>query len=122
MAQHAITVFLILAAIGFTVVANLVLKQGASGAGIAPIWPLSIVNFRVIAAAASFSIAFMFYTMLLRRMPLSIAQAILSLQFVVVVLAANVVLNEEISPARWAGIALMALGLGLISLSPGSSR
>jgi len=122
MAQQAITVFLILAAIGFTVVANLVLKLGASSAGIAPIWPLSIVNFRVIAAAASFSMAFMFYTMLLRRMPLSIAQAILSLQFVFVVLAANVILNEEIGPARWAGIALMALGLGLIGLSPSSGR
>lgn len=118
MAQHLVTLLLILAAIACTVLANLVLKTGAEGSGFASFWPLSVVNLQVLAAACAFGMSFLFYTMLLKRMPLSLAQAIFSVQFVLVILAANVVLQEQIGTARWVGIALMAVGLAIVGLSP----
>ena len=118
MARHLYTIFLILASAGFTVVANLTLKLAAQGEGIGKYWPLNVVNGRVLVAAAAFAMAFLFYAMLLKRLPLSLAQAILSIQFVLVILAANLLLQEPIGAVRWMGIALMALGLVVISMSP----
>jgi drug/metabolite transporter (DMT)-like permease len=118
MAQHLYTVLLILASAGFTVVANLTLKLASQRDGIADVWPLNVINGRVLVAAAAFAMAFLFYTMLLKRLPLSLAQAILSIQFVLVILAANALLDEPIGSVRWAGIALMAIGLVVVGLSP----
>jgi undecaprenyl phosphate-alpha-L-ara4N flippase subunit ArnE len=66
--------------------------------------------------------AFLFYAMLLKRLPLSLAQAIMSMQFVLVIIAANFLLGEQIDAARWVGIALMAVGLAVIGFSPGAAR
>lgn len=118
MGRSLITALLISASASFTVLANLVLKVGAQGQGVGSVWPLTVVNVRVVAAAAAFGMAFLFYAMLLRRLPLSLAQAIMSMQFVLVILAANLLLGEQISPVRWAGIALMAVGLAIVGFSP----
>jgi len=120
MGQHLITGALILAAVTFTVTANLVLKTGTQRQGFGTLWPLTVVNAEIIAAAGAFALAFLFYTMLLKRIPLSLAQAILSVQFVLVILAANVVLHEHVGWVRWMGIALVALGLVVVGLSPDS--
>ena len=118
MTQHLVTLLLILASASCTVSANLVLKLGAGGSGIGSVWPLTVVNGRVVLAAFTFAMAFVFYTMILRRLPLSLAQAILSMQFVLVILAANVLLDEPVGTVRWIGIALMAAGLVVIGISP----
>ena len=120
MGQHLITGALTLAAVTFTVTANLVLKTGTQKQGLGTIWPLTVVNAQVIVAAGAFALAFLFYTMLLKRIPLSLAQAILSVQFVLVVLAANVLLHEHVGSVRWVGIALVALGLVIVGMSPES--
>lgn len=98
--------------------ANLILKVGAQAEGVGRVWPLTVVNLRVVAAAGAFGMAFLFYAMLLKRLPLSLAQAIMSMQFVLVILAANVLLGEQIGTVRWAGIALMAVGLAIVGFSP----
>ena len=54
---------------------------------------------------------------LLRRVPLNIAQVITSAQFVGVVIAASLVLDEPISPVRWVGIACIGLGIALVGLT-----
>lgn len=95
------------------------LKLASQDKGIAAIWPLSVINGRVVIAAGAFAMAFLFYAMILRRLPLSLAQAILSIQFVLVILAANVLLGEPVGSVRWLGIALMAVGLVVIGLAPG---
>ena len=118
MTPHLYTVLLILASASFTVVANLTLKLASQNQGLATFWPLSIINARVVLAAGAFAMAFLFYAMILKRLPLSLAQAILSIQFVLVILAANVLLDEPIGLLRWVGIALMAIGLVVIGLSP----
>jgi len=118
MGQHLATAALILASMTFTVLANLALKVGAGRGGHFVSWPLNLVNVHVALGAASFALAFLFYALVLRRLPLSLAQAIFSLQFVLVILAANLLLHESIGGARWVGIALMAAGLLVVSLSP----
>jgi drug/metabolite transporter (DMT)-like permease len=120
MGQHLATAALILASMTFTVLANLALKVGVGRRGDFVIWPLNLINAHVALGAASFAFAFLFYALVLRRLPLSFAQAIFSLQFVLVILAANLLLHESIGGARWVGIALMAAGLLVVSLSPGS--
>ena len=118
MGRHLITAALILASITFTVTANLILKTGAERRGMGAVWPFTVVNGHVALAAGAFALAFLFYTMLLKRLPLSLAQAILSVQFVLVILAANLLLHESVGWVRWVGIALMAIGLTVVGISP----
>jgi drug/metabolite transporter (DMT)-like permease len=56
--------------------------------------------------------------MVLKRTSLNLAQSIFALQFVLVIIAANVILGEAIGPQRWVGIGLIAAGLFVISMSP----
>ena len=120
MGQHFVTTVLIIGSMTCTVLANLSLKIGARRTSDFIGWSFSGVNIHVALGAALFALAFLFYALVLRRLPLSVAQTIFSVQFVLVILAANLVLHEGIGGMRWAGIALMALGLLVVSLSPQS--
>ena len=117
MGRHLITASLILVSASCTVIGNLALKVGADRRGMGSLWPLTLVNRYVVFAAGAFVLAFLFYAMLLKRLPLNLAQAIMSLQFVVVILAAGLMLNERIGRLRWLGIALMAIGLLIVGVS-----
>jgi drug/metabolite transporter (DMT)-like permease len=118
MGQHLATAALILGSMTCTVLANLSLKIGAQRSGALAGWPTNAINMYVVIGAAWFALAFLFYALVLRRLPLSVAQAIFSVQFVLVILAAHLVLHEGIGGVRWLGIALMAAGLLVVSLSP----
>ena len=118
MGQYLYTIFLAAASIGFTVAANLTLKVASQGSGFGTVWPLSIINARAVFAAGAFAMAFVFYTMLLKRAPLNLAASMLSVQFVLVVLAANLLLDEPIGSVRWFGIMLVAAGLVVIGAAP----
>ena len=108
---------LILASMSCTVVGNLLLKTGVQHPGIATIWPLNLLNARTLMGALSFCLAMVFYMMVLKRTTLNLAQSIFALQFVLVIIAANVILNEPIGMQRWLGIGLIAAGLFVISLT-----
>jgi len=120
MGQHLVTTALIIGSMTCTVLANLSLKIGAQRPGALAGWPLNVFNMHVVLGAALFALAFLFYALVLRRLPLSVAGTIFSVQFVLVILAANLVLHEGIGGVRWAGIALIAVGLLVVSLSPDS--
>jgi drug/metabolite transporter (DMT)-like permease len=111
----------ILASMTCTVVGNLLLKTGVQNAGVAAVWPLNLLNARTLLGALSFCCAMVFYMMVLKRTTLNLAQSIFALQFVLVIIAANVILNEPIGLQRWLGIGLIAAGLFVISLSPPTS-
>jgi len=118
MKQHFVTTALVLGSMTCTVLANLSLKTGAqrsSGVGVS--LP-AVLNSHVAMGAAWFALAFVLYALVLRRLPLSLAGTIFSVQWVLVVLAAHLVLHESIGGMRWLGIALMAVGLIVVSLSP----
>ena len=80
-----LTIMYIAGSMCCTVFANLLLKQGAMRPGVGVFWPLSLVNGHVVLGAVLFVFAFLLYLMVLRRMPLNVAQAIFSLQFVLVI-------------------------------------
>jgi drug/metabolite transporter (DMT)-like permease len=119
MGQYFVTAALVLGSMTCTVLANLSLKIGAQRADFAAS-ASNIVNIQVVMGAGWFALAFLFYALVLRRLPLSLAQAIFSVQFVLVILAANLVLHESIGAVRWLGIVLMAVGLLVVSLAPDS--
>jgi|GEM_PF-774378 len=116
-----VTGFFILASMACTVVANLLLKMGAGEPGMSTIWPLSLLNIKTFLGAVVFCLALIFYLMVLKTTPLNLAQSIFSVQFVLVIIAANVVLGEAISVHRWLGILCVAIGLVVIATSPASN-
>jgi drug/metabolite transporter (DMT)-like permease len=75
---------------------------------------MQVANWRVASAYASFAVSVLFYTLLLRTVPLNVAQSFTAAQFIAVVLASTVILSEPISTPRWAGIALIAAGIALV--------
>jgi undecaprenyl phosphate-alpha-L-ara4N flippase subunit ArnE len=111
----------VLAAMSCTVVGNLLLKTGVGNRGVSSVWPFSLLNLQTSLGALSFCFAMIFYMMVLQRTALNLAQSIFALQFVLVIIAANVILGEPIGPQRWIGIGLIAVGLFVISLTPPTS-
>jgi drug/metabolite transporter (DMT)-like permease len=102
--------------IGFTVTGNLLLKIGATSAGSSGVlW--NLLNWRVVAGLTSFALGAVFYVLILTRLPLNVAQSFAALQFVAVVVASLVVLNEPIGTLRWIGIAFIFAGILLVGKS-----
>jgi drug/metabolite transporter (DMT)-like permease len=109
------SILLVAGTIGLNVAAQLLLKVGAARSNVSAALPLSLVNAHVLAGALCLIVALGFYVMVLQRLPLVLAQSLLSLQFVAVVLAATLVLGERVGPPQWAGMAAIAAGLFLLS-------
>ena len=106
--------------ITFTVIANLLLKTGAvMGRESGGAWWEQVLNWRIAAGFASFAVAALFYTTVLRDVPLNLAQSFTAAQFVAIVLASALVLDEPISGMRWAGMGLIALGIAIVGWSQG---
>jgi drug/metabolite transporter (DMT)-like permease len=112
------TALLIAGMIAFTVLANLLLKSGAvMGREAGGAWWGQLVNWRIVAGLGSFGVAGLLYTVVLRWLPLNVAQSFTAAQFVVTILASAVVLSEPITAARWVGIALIACGIAVVGWS-----
>jgi drug/metabolite transporter (DMT)-like permease len=105
--------------ISCTVAANLLMKTGADGDSSGRL--LGLVHWKTIAGLAAFAMAGVVYAWLLRWLPLNVAQAFASAQFVAVILASAIVLAEPIPPSRWAGIVLIVCGILLVGLGAAGS-
>jgi len=103
------------AVIACAVCANLMLKLGAAAPAAERVFGL--LSWKSVVGLGLFGCGGIVYAVLLRRVPLNIAQVITSAQFVGVVVAASLVLEEPISPARWVGIACIGLGIALVGLT-----
>ena len=99
-----------LAVILCTVAANLMLKLGA---GVPPADRIfaGLLGWQSAAGLALFGVGGLLYAVLLRRVPLNLAQVLAAAQFIGIVAAAKFVLDEPISPARWLGILLISSGI-----------
>jgi drug/metabolite transporter (DMT)-like permease len=111
----------IVASMVCTVVGNLLLKIGAGQKGVSTIWPFSLLNLQTFLGAVSFCCAMVFYIMVLKRTSLNLAQSIFAAQFVLVILAANIVLHEPIGMYRWIGIVMIALGMIVVAVAPAAT-
>jgi len=106
-----------IAMITFTVIANLLLKMGASSSGPGQGPLLHLVNWRVLLGLCSFAIAACFYILVLQWLPLNVAQSFAAAQFVAVILASAWILSEPIGALQWTGIALIATGIAIVGWS-----
>lgn len=102
--------------VGLTVAANLLLKKGANETSSPAIFGL--IGWRTLGGFAAFGFALIAYTMLLRFVPLHFAASITSAKFICVVLAAWLVLHERVNGQQWLGMALIAIGILVVSIAP----
>ena len=99
-----------------TVAANLMLKLGAAAPPAQRVL-FGVFGWKSLSGLALFGCGGFLYAVLLRGVPLNIAQAFTAAQFIGVVMAASIVLGEPISPARWAGIGCISIGILLVGLT-----
>lgn len=87
------------------------------------IWALAayagraLANPRLIAGVALEAAFFGCLLMLMSRGDISFIWPLTSLGFVLTALAAHFILREPVAPLRWAGVALIVIGAGLVILS-----
>lgn len=64
-----------------------------------------------------FGISSVFWLVVLSRVDLSVAYPFVGLSYIVVVMFARLFLHEQVTPLRWAGVVVIAIGIGIIGLS-----
>ncbi len=121
---NLIDFFILVVAIVFNASANILLKFGMqktqqmSDVGLKGMLLNSITNVYVWLGLISFGVAFIFYSVVLTKMKLGIAYPIMtSAGFVIVTLFAVFLFDEKMSWLKIAGIAIIALGIWLISIA-----
>ena len=104
--------------IACTVVANLLIKMGASGMEASAGGFLArLFSWPVIIGLGFFGASLMIYLAILSRVPLSVAQSFAAAQFIAVILASWLILAEPIGSGQWAGMGLIALGIAVVGLA-----
>ena len=76
-----------------------------------------VFNWHILSGLALFGVSALLYLLLLRRMPLNVAQSFLVAQFVGVILASYFILHEPIPLLRICGIGLIVVGILVVGLS-----
>jgi drug/metabolite transporter (DMT)-like permease len=115
--REAVTVIPLLgiaSMVALTVGANLMLKLGAMAPPAERVL-LGALSWQSIVGLSLFGIGGLIYAFVLRALPLHVAQAFAAVQYVAVVLAASLLLSERIAPTSWFGIALIVVGIVLVS-------
>jgi len=114
---------LLLAGICLSVVGELLLKHGMNRFGTLDLSPATLLPtlFRVFTQPLiilGFVFVFgasIFWLAVISRVHLSYAYPLLAFGYVVTAFLARLIFNESISPARWAGIVVICLGVVLVS-------
>jgi len=106
--------WLAFAALGLVIVGNalgnLLLKLGADTPSGRPLL-FGLVPWQTLAGVSCFGVGILAYAWALKYFQLHSAQIVVSLQYVAAIALAALVLGEYISPMKWLGIGLIALGL-----------
>jgi len=102
-----------LAVIGCTVIANLLMKAGTNDVP-SPVL-LGFMSWRTAWGLAAFACGGLFYARALRFLPLNVAQSVGAVQYVAVILASRLILGEAIPLARWVGISMILTGVLVVA-------
>jgi drug/metabolite transporter (DMT)-like permease len=102
--------------ISCTVGANLMLKIGAMDP-IGTRFLFGILGWKSLVGLCLFGLGGLIYAIVLRAVPLNVAQVFTATQFVGVIFAARLVLSEPISPLRWVGIFFICCGIIMVGLT-----
>ena len=103
---------LMLPVVAVNVCASLLLKIGAGEKPAALL--LGLRSWRSFCGLACFGVGGIAYAYMLRHVTLSVAQAVLSSQYIFTVLGAWLLLHERIDSVQAGGFVLVAIGLALI--------
>ncbi len=112
---------LVLASVSLAVVAQLMMKNGMNQFGKFPVSQIisktipMILNPWVFAGFVLFGISSIIWLAVLSRMNLSLVYPMVSLGYVVVAIASIIFFHENITFVRWMGIAVICVGVFLIS-------
>lgn len=98
-----------------TVAGNILMKQGAMVPAAQRVI-FGLMGWRTFFGFGVFLVAGLLYSLVLRWVPLNVAQSFAALQFVVVILAAAMILAEPIPPIRWVGIVFILTGIAIVGL------
>lgn len=104
----------ILGAVVLGTAAQLLLKAGAATVPFG--WALAL-DARVLAGAACYAFSLVVWLAGLARTPVSVAYPMVSLGFALNAALAWWLLGEAVTPMRWAGIAVIILGVILVARS-----
>ncbi len=116
---------LILIPVVFASISELSMKKAISSFGEISFkalltWTFHITLFTnpyVLFALGLYAISVLLWLVVLSRVPLSYAYPMVSLSYVLVILASKWILGESISWIRWVGVLLICLGVALIARS-----
>lgn len=100
-----------------TVMANILMKKGTTDANTQQLFFRALFNWKIAASFTCFAAGALLYAILLRWLPLNVAQCFAAAQFIGVIVASMLILSEPISIGQWTGIALIALGIVVVGLT-----
>ncbi|MEA2451803.1 MAG: hypothetical protein QOG04_513 [Actinomycetota bacterium] len=64
-----------------------------------------------------FGVSAVFWLVVLSHVPLSVAYPVVGLSYILIVAFSRYVLHESVPLMRWLGVAVVALGIGIIGVS-----
>ncbi|MEW6608741.1 MAG: EamA family transporter [bacterium] len=110
----------ILVCVAIVVTGQLLLKTGVGKPSGKPI-PLELIRIftmpRVIFGFSLYIFSAMLWLWILQKAPLSFAYPMLSLAYVLIVFSSKFILKEHVPLIRWIGVAVICIGIFLISQS-----
>ncbi len=118
-------IFLLLITVGLNVAGQYLMKQGMGQVGVIggslPVMANSLtkafLNPYVIGGVGAYGFSSIFWLILLSRVELSYAYPALSIGYVLITLVSAFLLNESVSPLRWLAVAVICVGVILLSRS-----
>jgi len=118
-------IFLLLITVGLNVAGQFLMKQGMGQVGViggslgsmANSLTKAFLNPYVLGGVGAYGFSSIFWLILLSRVQLSYAYPALSLGYVAVTIVSAFLLNETVSPLRWFSVAVICLGVILLSRS-----
>jgi drug/metabolite transporter (DMT)-like permease len=100
-------------------VGSLFLKIGAVqvqyDGGVIEIFRQVVFNWEIVIGVLMYFIPVLIWIFLLKRVELSFLQPLFSMVYVVVPILASVFLNEDVTAARWLGIAVIIIGVIIVA-------
>lgn len=120
------TVLLLVTSIGLATGGQLLLKAGMTevgdfsevlaAAGVTGLLSRMLTTWQVVGGLGVFGLSAVFWLLTLSRVPLSTAYPAVSLSYVLIIAFSYFVLNERPSPAVWAGVLFIMLGISLVGI------
>jgi multidrug transporter EmrE-like cation transporter len=118
--MRPLTLVLILGSVSLNAVGQLFFKQGMSGGRVDVGSLLSLRAFLspfILAGLICYGLSLVLWLIILSDVPLSLAYPMVSLGYVLVVVASMVLLGESVSATRWLAVLLICAGVVLLARS-----